>query len=125
MPKAKKLRAPALKSQQVRHEPLGQTIEGDTNRGKYALPVRGKRRSVGDDDKNKDDAYLDEKTSRRILDMTAQQQLEEDLEQQRRYNQQQRHQKLRHPKTSVDSDDEDDDEDDDDIEDIVLDEGDE
>ena len=128
MPKAKKLRAPALQSQQVRHEPLGQTIEGDNNRGKYALPVRGKQHQRGGEGDGYDqDVYLDEKTSRRILDMTSQQQLEEDLEQQRRYhNNKNRSQQRRRPKTSmVESDDDEEEDDDDEIEEIILDEGDE
>mmetsp|Transcript_285 Transcript_285/g.700 ORF Transcript_285/g.700 Transcript_285/m.700 type:complete len:488 (+) Transcript_285:123-1586(+) len=140
MPKAKKLRAPALESQQVRHEPLGQTIDGDTNRGKYALPVRGKqhqhqqRRGGVQEGDDGQDVYLDEKTSRRILDMSSQQQLEEDLEQQRQYNNNnnnnngqrgRQQQQRRHPKTSMsDSDDDEEEGDDDEIEEIILDEGD-
>mmetsp|Transcript_284 Transcript_284/g.696 ORF Transcript_284/g.696 Transcript_284/m.696 type:complete len:479 (+) Transcript_284:123-1559(+) len=131
MPKAKKLRAPALESQQVRHEPLGQTIDGDTNRGKYALPVRGKPHQQRQEGEDGQDVYLDEKTSRRILDMSSQQQLEEDLEQQRRYNnnnsnsqQGRQQQQGRHPKTSTTDSDDDKEEDDDEIEEIILDEGD-
>ena len=44
MPKAKKIRSNALTSQNARHEPLGQVIEGDSMRGKYAPPSRGRRK---------------------------------------------------------------------------------
>ena len=84
MPKAKKLRAPALESQQVRHEPLGQVMEGDANRGKYAAPSRrsnnNKRRSSGQRDS---DEFLDEKTSRSILELSREQEIAEELEEQR------------------------------------------
>eukprot|EP00428_Durinskia_dybowskii_P003751 CAMPEP_0170310404 /NCGR_PEP_ID=MMETSP0116_2-20130129/55686_1 /TAXON_ID=400756 /ORGANISM="Durinskia baltica, Strain CSIRO CS-38" /LENGTH=43 /DNA_ID= /DNA_START= /DNA_END= /DNA_ORIENTATION= len=40
MPKVKKIRSSALQSQKARHEPLGQVIEGDEIRGKYAAPIR-------------------------------------------------------------------------------------
>lgn len=78
MPKAKKIRANALVSQQVRHEPLGQVIEGDEMRGKYAAPSRGRRknRKSGKDEEE----FLDEKTSKRILDMTRDQQNEIEME---------------------------------------------
>jgi essential nuclear protein 1 len=82
MPKAKKLRAPALESQQVRHEPLGQVMEGDAHRGKYAMPSRrrpNKRSSKG----AAQDEYLDEKTSKKILEMSREQDMEEELEEQR------------------------------------------
>lgn len=134
MPKAKKLRAPALESQQVRHEPLGQVIEGDANRSKYALPIRGKRRTAakvggggggaglvgvaGLDSDNQ--SYLDEKTSRKILDMTAEQQVEEDLKQQR---QQLRERRPQAESSRFDSDDDDADEEEN-VE-ILVDEGDE
>lgn len=89
MPKAKKLRAPALESHQARHEPLGQTIEGDQLRGKYAAPSRGRQRKRDDDTPTmtkrmgEDAEYLDDKTSKRILDMSREQQVEEEIEQHR------------------------------------------
>eukprot|EP00980_Cylindrotheca_fusiformis_P015442 scaffold4343_cov144-Cylindrotheca_fusiformis.AAC.20 len=90
MPKAKKIRSSALASQEVRHEPLGQVIDGDSMRGKYAPPSRGRRKTknIGDGEAE----FLDEKTSRKILDMTKDQQhemeLEDHLERQKRQSQQ-------------------------------------
>jgi hypothetical protein len=95
MPKAKKLRAPALESQQVRHEPLGQAIEGDQLRGKYAAPSRGRRKQQQQQDGSggstpsltkrlgEDAEYLDDKASKRILDMSREQQIEEEMEEHR------------------------------------------
>ncbi|KAG7360012.1 Bystin-domain containing protein [Nitzschia inconspicua] len=116
MPKVKKLRAPALDSQQVRHEPLGQVIDGDANRGKYAVPSRRRRSSK---EIKQNDEYLDEKTSRRILEMSQEQDLEEELEEQRRWTQQQRKGKRQqNVAAALDSDEEEDEE----VEDIFIDE---
>mmetsp|Transcript_14033 Transcript_14033/g.35305 ORF Transcript_14033/g.35305 Transcript_14033/m.35305 type:complete len:459 (+) Transcript_14033:107-1483(+) len=115
MPKAKKLRAPALASQQVRHEPLGQTIEGDSLRGsKYAPSTsRRKRRK----DHAGDGEYLDEKTSRKILEMSREQQIEEEIDEQRSW-----HRKKEKEAQFNKLGDSDDEEDDDEIEEIIVDE---
>ncbi|KAG7353847.1 Bystin-domain containing protein [Nitzschia inconspicua] len=116
MPKVKKLRAPALDSQQVRHEPLGQVIDGDANRGKYAVPSRRRRSSK---EIKQNDEYLDEKTSRRILEMSQEQDLEEELEEQRRWTQQQiKGKRQQNVAAAMDSDEEEDEE----VEDIFIDE---
>ena len=78
MPKAKKIRSNALTSQSVRHEPLGQVIEGDSMRGKYAPPSRGRRKKKKGE--NEEDEFLDDKTSRKILDMTNEQKTEIEIE---------------------------------------------
>ena len=89
MPKAKKIRANALVSQQVRHEPLGQVIEGDEMRGKYAAPSRGRRKTKRG---TEDEEYLDEKTSQKILDMTRDQQSEMEMEERARRQRMLQHQ---------------------------------
>jgi hypothetical protein len=96
MPKVKKLRAAALESQHVRHEPLGQVMEGDTHRDKYATPSRRRHQQQSNPKKRqqpaKDLEYLDEKTSQRILDMSREQRLEDELEEQKRWLHQRRQQ---------------------------------
>lgn len=77
MPKAKKIRANALVSQRVAHEPLGQVIQSDELRGKYAAPTRGRRKSKGEKD---EEEFLDEKSSKKILEMTRDQQNEVEME---------------------------------------------
>lgn len=116
MPKAKKLRAPALASQQVRHEPLGQTIEGDSQKGrKYALSTsRRKRRK----DHAGDGEFLDEKTSRKILEMSREQQIEEEIDEQRSWHRKKEKEAQSNKGMLDDSDDEGDDE----IEEVVIDE---
>jgi len=110
MPKAKKIRSNALVSQQVRHEPLGQVIEGDEMRGKYAAPSRGRRKIKSGND---EEEFLDEKTSKRILDMTRDQQNLMEMEERAR-----RQKNIQHQQAGVvDSDDEYEEE-----EDIVIDE---
>lgn len=78
MPKAKKIRSNALTSQNVRHEPLGQVIEGDSMRGKYAPPSRGRRKKKNGE--SVEEEFLDDKTSKRILDMTNEQNAEIEIE---------------------------------------------
>jgi hypothetical protein len=114
MPKAKKLRAPALESQKVRHEPLGQIIEGDTQRGSKYAPSTGRRMRKKDHQAG-DGEFFDEKTSRKILEMSREQQIEEEIDEQRLW-----HQKNKRQQQQVvdDSDEEDDEE----IEEIVIDE---
>eukprot|EP00567_Pseudictyota_dubia_P015201 CAMPEP_0197437420 /NCGR_PEP_ID=MMETSP1175-20131217/4673_1 /TAXON_ID=1003142 /ORGANISM="Triceratium dubium, Strain CCMP147" /LENGTH=463 /DNA_ID=CAMNT_0042966941 /DNA_START=73 /DNA_END=1464 /DNA_ORIENTATION=+ len=82
MPKEKKkITARALIGQSTRHAPLGQVIQDDIDRNKYAAPKgRGGpkgRRGAGSDDENE---LLDEKTSKRILELSREQQLEIDSE---------------------------------------------
>lgn len=78
MPKAKKIRSNALTSQNARHEPLGQVIEGDSMRGKYAPPSRGRRKKKNGE--SVEEEFLDDKTSKRILDMTNEQNAEIEIE---------------------------------------------
>jgi hypothetical protein len=114
MPKTKKIRSNALGSQEVRHEPLGQVIEGDSMRGKYAAPSRGRQKMKKADG---EEEFLDQKSSQIILDMTKDQQNQVDMEEvfdrQRRQTQQ--------TQGIIDSDDEDDVE----VEEVVIDEEDE
>jgi hypothetical protein len=116
MPKVKKIRAPALVSQQARHEPLGQVIEGDALRGKYAAPMRGRRKLRKNEEG--EDEFLDDKTSKRILDMTGEQELEMEAEERREW--QLKHQQQNKPAT-FDSDEEEEEE----IEEVFIDEVDE
>ena len=118
MPKAKKLRAPALASQDVRHEPLGQTIEGDSQRGSKYAPSTGRRKIRKD--QAGDDGFLDEKTSRKILEMSREQQIEEEIDEQRLWHQKNRQQA--ESKKAMLGDSDDDDEEDDEIEEIIIDE---
>ena len=133
MPKVKKIRAPALASKQARQEPLGQVIQGDEKRGKYAAPIRGRRKhkkhaNCGTDDGGDliVDEYLDPKTSHKILSLSREQQLQIQLEEQqqeqdlRRQKRQQKQQKQRN--IPLDSDEEDEQEE---VEEVFLDEGDE
>lgn len=101
MPKVKKIRAAALESKAVRHEPLGQTIAADANRGKYATvkgSSRSKRASYGDDEEE----LLDSKTSKRIMELSKEQQLELQRES---VVAQKRQQQQRNTKGQVDSSD--------------------
>jgi hypothetical protein len=121
MPKAKKLRAPALDSQQVRHEPLGQVIEGDSQKGSKYAPSTGRRKRRKEDQAG-DGEFLDEKTSRKILDMSREQQIEEEIDEQRllhQKNQRQQQQQAQLNKGMLDDSDEEDDEE---IEEISIDE---
>jgi essential nuclear protein 1 len=81
MPKVKKIRAAALDAQQTRHAPLGQVIQDDENRGKYA--VVGRNRATGRNDDEEAEELLDEKTSKRILEISREQQLEVEIEEER------------------------------------------
>jgi len=123
MPKVKKLRAPALDSQQVRHEPLGQVIDGDSERGSKYAPNTGRRK------RRKDQAgegeFLDEKTSRKILEMSREQQIEEQVDEQRSLHLKNRRQQQEQTQLSKGMlDDSDDEEDDEELEEISVDEGD-
>eukprot|EP00977_Amphora_coffeiformis_P001852 scaffold353_cov185-Amphora_coffeaeformis.AAC.80 len=99
MPKIKKIRAAALESKAVRHEPLGQTIAADVNRGKYATPKYARPEPKAT--VTEDGELLDAKTSQRILELSKEQQLElqaESVVAQKR--------QLRNNKHELDSDDE-------------------
>lgn len=78
MPKVKKIRSAALVGQTTRHAPLGQQIQDDEDHGKFAMVgTRTKRNRRGDE--NMDELY-DEKTSRRILELGREQQMEMERE---------------------------------------------
>jgi len=80
MPKQKRIRSAALSARATRHAPLGQTILEDENRNKFALVKnRCKKRCELPED-NDDEELLDEKTSKRILILSKQQQLEIEAE---------------------------------------------
>ena len=115
MPKVKKIRAPALASQQARHEPLGQVIEGDAIRGKYAAPTRGRRNRRKDDEDEHE--FLDQTTTKKILDLSKQQQIEMEMEEHREW---QRKNNMQTGPSFVDSDEEEEEE----VQ-ILIDEGDE
>lgn len=87
MPKVARIRSAALSAQATRHAPLGQTIQEDENRDKFAV-VRNRRKGNAKDDKEEDEEeLLDEKTTRKILELSRQQRLEmeaEELREQRR-----------------------------------------
>ena len=81
MPKEKKL---TIRGQNTRHAPLGQVIQEDENRGRYATirsRPRGGPKSLLDDENENE--FLDEKMSRKIFDMSKEQQLELEAEDQR------------------------------------------
>ena len=82
MPKIKKIRAAALTSQSARHEPLGQAIQNDENRNKYAS-TRGLRRGRNDNDDGIDGSefhLMDAKSSQKILKLSKEQRLEVEAE---------------------------------------------
>jgi hypothetical protein len=80
MPKVKRIRAAALAlSTSTRQAPLGQVIQDDENRGKYAS-ITSRRTKRRKDDEDHVDEFFDEKTSRRILELSRDQQLEEEAE---------------------------------------------
>lgn len=81
MPKIKKPRTnAALTSLTARHEPLGQTIQNDENRLKYASSRKSSRRGRGEET---EEGFLDEKTSGRILKLSKEQRLEMEAEERR------------------------------------------
>jgi essential nuclear protein 1 len=89
MPKVKKIRANALAAQAARHEPLGQVIQEDASRDKVVAQKGRRPNSTQDADDETEGRMLDEKTSKRILDLSQAQQLEVDAEEEltRRKNQ--------------------------------------
>lgn len=82
MPKVKRIRAAALDAQQTRHAPLGQVIQADESRGKFAATGKMSTRPRRDSEDDQEE-LLDEKTSSRILEMSREQQLEIEKEEQR------------------------------------------
>lgn len=128
MPKQKKIRAPALSSQRARQEPLGQVIDGDETRGKYATPVRARRRAKELNGGKGEEEFLDPKTSHKILTLSREQQLQVELEEQQERARQQRQRQQsqqQQQKGMIDSDDEDEEEEDDEVEDVFFDKGEE
>ena len=108
MPKIKKIRSAALASQSVRHEPLGQTIQDDENRNKFASTRGIRRRSAGEDGEDENIRLLDEKSSERILKLSKEQRFEVEAEEEIR---RQKSRKQGHSDMVVpDSDDEDEEE---------------
>ena len=77
MPKVKKIRSAALIGQAERHQPLGQTIQDDANRHKYATQKARRRKENQEKDEEK---LLDERASRKILELSRSQQLEMEAE---------------------------------------------
>ena len=89
MPKIKKIRAAALTAQEsVRHAPLGQTIQDDENRNKYAQYKyrRGNSRDINNNDDDDDGIdgsefpLMDAKSSQRIMKLSKEQRLEMEAE---------------------------------------------
>jgi essential nuclear protein 1 len=74
MPKEPKRKMSAKIGQSTRHAPLGQVIQDDVNRDRYAsmkkLPRSGRD---DDDDVEESDTLLDVKTSKRILELSKEQ----------------------------------------------------
>lgn len=100
MPKVKKIRSAALAGKQSRHAPLGQVIQEDENRGKYAAAVRNRGKQKEKVDKDDDDV-MDERTSKQILELSREQQLEIEREEV------QQHQRTVNNQPADDSEDED------------------
>lgn len=80
MPKVKKIRSNALTSHAARHEPLGQVIQEDASRNKVVAQKGRRPHSAEDADEETEGRMLDEKSSKRILDLSQAQQLEVDAE---------------------------------------------
>jgi essential nuclear protein 1 len=83
MPKEKK-RGPTTGNTQ-RHAPLGQVIADDENRSKYAT-VRSRQRNESDRKNKKyqqEEDLLDEKTTQKIFELSKEQMLEIEMEEQR------------------------------------------
>lgn len=73
MPKEPKRKPSAKTGHSTRHAPLGQVIQDDANRGKYATM---KKLSTHDDEEEETDELLDAKTSKKILELSRVQQRE-------------------------------------------------
>mmetsp|Transcript_3556 Transcript_3556/g.4806 ORF Transcript_3556/g.4806 Transcript_3556/m.4806 type:complete len:463 (-) Transcript_3556:198-1586(-) len=82
MPKEPKKNVGAAVGRSMRHAPLGQVIQTDENRGKYA-PIRSRaaKKDGGSDD---EEDLLDERVSRNILQLSREQQLEVEAEESRK-----------------------------------------
>lgn len=96
MPKIKKIRAAALTAKSVRHEPLGQAIQDDANRDKYAASRKNRRRSKPADDED-ELQLMDPKSSEKILKMSKEQRLEMEAEVERRQRKSRQHHSERMP----------------------------
>jgi essential nuclear protein 1 len=105
MPKVKKIRSAALERQAARHEPLGQVIHEDAIRDQYA-PISRRRRKQKREREGDDQQLLDEKTSRRILELSRTQRLEIDAEEEIESRKRQRERQQNREDAEVDSDDE-------------------
>lgn len=122
MPKVKKgIRSAAMAGPSIRHNPLGQVIQEDSDRNKYVSAAK-KRRGGGNSQEDDEVAasandVLDEKSSRRILELSRAQQLEVEAEDEvqeassrRKHKKQQQQQAHAAAAATLDSDDEEDNE---------------
>eukprot|EP00594_Rhizosolenia_setigera_P020234 CAMPEP_0178960122 /NCGR_PEP_ID=MMETSP0789-20121207/12758_1 /TAXON_ID=3005 /ORGANISM="Rhizosolenia setigera, Strain CCMP 1694" /LENGTH=481 /DNA_ID=CAMNT_0020643375 /DNA_START=79 /DNA_END=1524 /DNA_ORIENTATION=- len=87
------------------HNPLGDVIEEDENRAKFARDRKKNRdnkkgNNDSDDEDDLKEPLMDERTSRKILELSRQQQLEEDAEEMKKRLQQQRQEKSRSSKSN-------------------------
>lgn len=114
MPKVKKIRSAALESQQARHAPLGQVIDGDKMRGKYAAPIRYGRKKRPTEEGQEE--FLDDKTTKKIIDLSNEQRREIEIEEHKKL-----YAKRVNMASALDSDEEEVEE----VEEIFIDEGDE
>jgi len=80
MPKEKKKER--LVGNSSRHAPLGQVIQDHANQGKFAT-VRSEPRGIQKEETLTNEDFLDEKASRKILQLSREQQLEMELEEQK------------------------------------------
>lgn len=102
------------------HNPLGQVIDDDENRKKYAKnKIKPKKnKNVGDDEDEDAEPLMDERTSRRILELSREQQLEEDAQEAKRLRQ--KEDAARRGKTSLVIDDSSDEDEDNDGDESIL-----
>jgi essential nuclear protein 1 len=87
MPKITKIRSAALSAQATRHAPLGQTILEDEQRDKFAVVRQRRDKSHRKSNGKGEEEELDEKATRKILQLSREQQLEveaDDVREQRR-----------------------------------------
>ena len=116
MPKEKKFNNPNKTT--LRHAPLGQVYAEDENKSKYAtirsVPRGGKKKRITDDQDEYDkETLLDEKTSRKILELSKEQMLEVELEEQQKRFHERKGSNRRQNDDSSEEEDEDDFEDED------------
>ena len=106
MPKVKKIRSAALAGKPSRHAPLGQIIQEDENRGKYAATMKhrgGQKKNGQPDDDN--DELMEERASKQILELSREQQLEIEREDVQRQQQKRRNQATKKPNVGDDGSD--------------------